>query len=480
MSDGGSDSSDSSSSTPSYYSVGYSGYGPGYTAGSNVPSSSGSSSSSSGSSGGSFWGGINTTGVATTPVGVVKPAVDSGAGTVNNQNPTNVSGTPDNTPAPPSGSGKSWAEEHPILNSVVKFGVIGLLTTLGIPPAISALGYTAAQKWFSENGNSLADPGAAGAAIEAAKPVGASNGAPSAGWATPEQTAAASAAAKPATATASAPTASATSPMDALAQQQASLGLEQATRAREQYDAAKTRQTQLDSTYDQILSNTLASQKTATDRSASMWDNYVNEFMPVQNKLASTALNYDTAGRRDEAGAAARASVETEAAAQRLAQERNLNRAGVSISSGHGLALDNATRLATTKASTGAATAARQGIEDRGLSLLKDASSLGTTVANGAGANAGQALQADSLAGSTAGNKQQGYNLTLAPAASLYAGATSSTGQAANTLGTLAGLQQRNDQFNANRQDANDAADNAAWGTIADLATRWLGDTTQP
>ena len=244
--------------------------------------------------------------------------------------------------------------------------------------------------------------------------------------------------------------------LQGLADQSAAIGLEQAGIARGEYAAAKGRQAQFDPIYQQILNNALGTQNTQNAHAATQWDTYVNSFLPAQKKLADVAMNYDTAGRRDEAGAAARAAVETESAAQRLAQNRDLGRAGVSLSSGHSLALDNATRMATTKLSTGADIAARRNVENTGLGLLSNVSSLGNTIKQGADTSTGIATNAGGLANSTIGSQQSTYNASLQPTAAFFGNAAGATGQAASATGTLMGLNNQSQQIK-NQSDSNDS-----------------------
>jgi hypothetical protein len=233
------------------------------------------------------------------------------------------------------------------------------------------------------------------------------------------------------------------------AEQTAAVGAEQLKLAREQMAKAETRQASFDPKFQAILDASLASQKTSDARSEEQWQQYLKIGMPAENRLAETAANYDTAGRRDEAAAAARAGVEREGAAAREDQNRALGRAGISLSSGRALTLDNASRLAQSKSSVGAAQAARDKVEATGMSLTDNVAKFGRGLTS-TGLQAAQlALSGGGAAGNTLGGQQSTYNASLAPAAQAYGGATSAFGQSGQMFGQIASMQQQANQSNS-------------------------------
>jgi hypothetical protein len=232
--------------------------------------------------------------------------------------------------------------------------------------------------------------------------------------------------------------------VNAAAQTNAEIAREQLALGREQFADAQQRQAVFDPKFAAIIDQSLESQRTQDARSQQQWDQYLEIGLPAERKLAETAMNYDTAGRRAEAGAAARAAVETESNMQREAQQRMLGRSGVSLSSGRSLALDNSTRLATARASAGADRAARREVEATGLSLVDNTAKLGRGIA-------GTGLQAASLAlgaGGTAQGALQGqqgtYNASLTPGMSLYQGATGANTASGNLYANAANIQANN------------------------------------
>lgn len=237
------------------------------------------------------------------------------------------------------------------------------------------------------------------------------------------------------------------------------IGNEQLDIARALYKDAQGRITVNDQLFTQIIQNALNQQTQQAQRSDQLWDAYMADFMPNAKKFAQTALNYDTAGRRDAAGAAARAAVETESAMQRQAQQRALGRAGVSIDSGRALTLDNLDRLNQTKVSTGADLDARRKVEETGLNLNLAAANLGQGIAGTSQQAAGQSLTAGNAATGTLATKESTRNATLAPTQAFYGGATSATGSAGNVLNGV-----------VNIDASNRAAKNAGLAGLGSLA----------
>lgn len=219
--------------------------------------------------------------------------------------------------------------------------------------------------------------------------------------------------------------------------------------ADEQWDVAQKRQETFDPLFRQIIDQSLTSSKTNDARSTQQWQSYLDNFAPAEKKLSETALNYDTAGRRDEAGAAARAGVERESAAQGLAQSRALGRAGISMSSGRALTLDNARRLNVAKASAGADRSARNQVEATGMSLVDNVAKTGRGLVSGGLQAASLALNGGQAAGGALGGQQATYNASLSPSMGLYAGAVNANNSAGNIYGNMAQTQLQSNSADA-------------------------------
>jgi hypothetical protein len=144
------------------------------------------------------------------------------------------------------------------------------------------------------------------------------------------------------------------------------------------------------------------------------------------------ATAYDTPERRAEAAAKARADVQTAAAAERGATERRMASVGIAPDSGRFAGIQRAVGLGTGLASVDAQNRARQGVEDRGLALKKDA------ITATSGANRDFMASTDIVG--------RGFG-----------GATSAQTQSAGTL-----QNQYNSQLNVWKAEQDMAAENAA------------------
>jgi hypothetical protein len=228
------------------------------------------------------------------------------------------------------------------------------------------------------------------------------------------------------------------------------------------------RQLGYDARFSQILDEILASQRTSNDRSNQLRREYETTYLPAQRRMAETAANYDTAGRRAAAGAEAVAGVDAQLARQREALVRDLGRSGVSLDSGRSLTLDAAQRFVGARAGAAADRAARQGIEDRGIALTRDVAQMGNQTAGLSGNFMQTGLSAGGQAAGTLGQQQNVYNQTLQPV-------RATLGDAAGTYGQVGNLQLG---LSADRraQDRQDAEGYAGLGNIiGTLGGLWLG-----
>ncbi|MCU7372867.1 tail fiber domain-containing protein [Paucibacter sp. O1-1] len=100
-------------------------------------------------------------------------------------------------------------------------------------------------------------------------------------------------------------------------------------------------------------------------------------FRPLEQRLVSEAQTYDTQARRDQEAAGAVADVNREVAAQRLAAQQDLARAGVSPESGKSQALAEVGNIGAAKAAAGASYTARKNVEQQGYARMADAAALG-------------------------------------------------------------------------------------------------------
>lgn len=175
---------------------------------------------------------------------------------------------------------------------------------------------------------------------------------------------------------------------------------------------------------------------------------YQSTFQPIEEKIASDAMAYDTPQRRE--AAARQAQADTEIALSRAAQSSRqaMERRGVTPNYGRELALQGAQDIALAKAKAGAANFARNQVQTVGAAKLADAAGLGRGVISN------QTTQAQ--LGLTAGNSSVGNSavpVTLANQGAQLGGQGFSTaiqgyGGAANTYGKIAGIESGVDAAN--------------------------------
>lgn len=149
-------------------------------------------------------------------------------------------------------------------------------------------------------------------------------------------------------------------------------------------------------------------------------DRYKNTFRPIQDRLASDAMNWDSAERLESEAGKARADVMDSAAMQRQAQQRQMASMGVNPNSGRFAGVERATDTMTALGAAGAQNAARDNIRAQGIQLRGEASNVGQQVLNN-GQNASQLGMAATGAANQAklagiGTAMQAKNLGLAAA----------------------------------------------------------------
>lgn len=220
--------------------------------------------------------------------------------------------------------------------------------------------------------------------------------------------------------------------------------------------------------YDPILTKLYEQQaKVGEDnaaRSGAQWDSYKKDFLPIEQKLATTALNYDTPEKREAAAAAAAADVESQAGLGSARYGREAGRLGIGErpgSEGFKARLQSdINNLALGKA--GAMNNARKNVEMTGLSLVDNAAKFGRNMTSTGIAADQLALAGAGGAGGTIFNaNNMALNNGNAGLPALSAAANTGIGMAnANNNATLGA-------FNAqtNRQMA-DASAGAGFGQL--------------
>lgn len=150
--------------------------------------------------------------------------------------------------------------------------------------------------------------------------------------------------------------------------------------------------------FEQQINRSLDTQQQLGGRADSEWASYVNKFRPAAEKFATTALNYDTTERRNQAAADAQANQRTafDQAGQQLDAE--LSAAGVDPSSPAAMAQRRMLAGDQAAAVAAAGNTARRQVEDTGLQLLDRTAGLGQTIAGNSLALGDRSAQAGGAA----------------------------------------------------------------------------------
>lgn len=134
------------------------------------------------------------------------------------------------------------------------------------------------------------------------------------------------------------------------------------------------------SKWDQLFANMLSEQSLASQRGRDLWADYTTTFKPAQQKFVDTAMNFDTAPRRESAAQDASGRVAASYDEQRMSAQREMERAGVDPSTIYALGVSS--RLNQAKDEAAAENDARSDVEKTGLNLLKGVVDQGNQVVN--------------------------------------------------------------------------------------------------
>lgn len=184
-------------------------------------------------------------------------------------------------------------------------------------------------------------------------------------------------------------------------------------------------------------------------------DRYGKTFVPVEDQVASDAMNWDSAGRQELMASEAKADALDAGQRAKDASMRSMSSMGVNPNSGRFAATDSANATAVALAGAGAQNTARNAARMQGVQLRQQAAQLGQQVL-------GSGQQANSLSMQAAQAAQQsrlnGFNTLMATknqglAAAGIGNTTASLGlsnQGAGYTGLGSGLQAGNAAIGAN------------------------------
>lgn len=184
-------------------------------------------------------------------------------------------------------------------------------------------------------------------------------------------------------------------------------------------------------------------------------------FRPLEQKIASDALGYDTTARRNAEADAAMADVQSNVDAQRESTQRSMDRMGVNPNSGQAMALNSEMDLGAAKAKAGAAYTARKNVEAVGAAKLADAANLGRGIATSNATQTQLGLQAGN---SAVGNATTPLNIDASRGSQMAQG----TGLAIN--GNTSGGNLALGQYSA-QVGAEQAANSSTNGLLSAIGT---------
>ncbi|HEY8354290.1 MAG TPA: tail fiber domain-containing protein [Methylophilaceae bacterium] len=178
----------------------------------------------------------------------------------------------------------------------------------------------------------------------------------------------------------------------------AELGREWLSFAREQFDIANERQAELDE-----LTKLIGQQQIEMSDRQMRWSEedrqrYQDLFQPLEDRFVEEASTWDSPERQAQRAAEAKADVLQNAAAQRAASQRQAASMGVNPASGRFQGLDRASELQTALAAAGAQNQARDQVRKEGMAMRADAVNVG----RGLPAQSAQAASLGLAAGNSA------------------------------------------------------------------------------
>lgn len=127
----------------------------------------------------------------------------------------------------------------------------------------------------------------------------------------------------------------------------------------------------------QVSESQLAAQEQQMAQAKDYYDYNVNTFRPVEKGLVADAMNFDTAGYKEQLGSQAAADVARAFGNAQAVSGRDLSRRGIGPGSGAALAMGNQNALALASMGAGAQTGARMQADQLGWARKMDVTGLG-------------------------------------------------------------------------------------------------------
>ena len=229
----------------------------------------------------------------------------------------------------------------------------------------------------------------------------------------------------------------------------------------DELDWSKYQFSQTQPLYERITNSLIETQDQTNAQGQDYYDYWKSTYQPVEQRLVSDALSYNTDAKRAELARQAAADAALAFQTNQSANQRTMLSMGVNPNSGRFTSVQNQNALSLAASRANAMTNARTQAEATGYTRLTDATSLGKGLAansvnsyntavnagNSAGNNASTAYSnyASGLSGANSTTmsgqslKVNGLSNVLSAQTSVYGYDTSNSGSSASGIGTLVG-----------------------------------------
>lgn len=236
----------------------------------------------------------------------------------------------------------------------------------------------------------------------------------------------------------------------AAAKQNADIAQQQLEVAKSQLAWEKDRAKVQDPLVQKIVDQQIASGDANAARSNEQWQIYKDLFQPVESKMVSDAMNFDSPERQDMLASQAGADVTKSYQGALDSNQRSMERMGVNPNSGRFAAVTNETNLARAKDTAGAMNTARNNAITQGLALRTGAAQFGRNMPNTGLAADSTALNAGNSAVGNLNAGNAAHAAGLGSAAQWFGGAQAGNQSAGNIglglyQGQLQGMQAQQD-----------------------------------
>lgn len=203
------------------------------------------------------------------------------------------------------------------------------------------------------------------------------------------------------------------------AKQNAEIGREVLAFSKQQYEDNKPRVAASDALIKSVVEDSLATSAKQQANADEQWQRFKTTWMPIEDKVASDAMNADSQAELNRISSEAAADTSTAADAADASRERAAFSLGINPNSGRFAGQQRASGIARAATMAGAMNSGRQAARDRGIALRAGAANFGRNMPNTAANAYGLAVQAGQGA---VGTQNSGLATQNAAAAPMYQG----------------------------------------------------------